>query len=31
VTTLPERTPAGATSAMALVMSKFGAGEKPSS
>jgi phosphoenolpyruvate synthase/pyruvate phosphate dikinase len=31
VTTLPERPPAGTASAIALVMSKFGAGEKPSS
>lgn len=31
VTTLPQRAPAEAASAIALVMSKFGAGEKPSS
>ncbi len=31
VTTVPGRTPAEASSAIALVMSKFGAGEKPSS
>ena len=31
VTTLPQRAPADATSAIALVMSKFGVGEKPSS
>jgi pyruvate,water dikinase len=31
VTTLPQRAPAEATSAIALVMSKFGVGEKPSS